>query len=105
METSENLPCLLDIIDTLKSLPPVQMSEVCTLVLVCPATNAVSERSASGLRWIKNDLRSTMSQQRLNHLMILHVHKDKTDELDLKSCLNEFVEGSEHRSSLFNILS
>ena len=25
--------------------------------------------------------------------MILHVHKDKTDELDLKSRLNEFVEG------------
>ena len=72
------------------------MSEVCTvvkLVLVCPATNAVSERSATGLRRIKNYLRSAMSQQRLNHLMILHVHKDKTDELDLKSRLNEFVEG------------
>ena len=80
------------------------MSEVCTLVklvLVCPATNAVSERSASGLRRIKNYLCSTMSQL-LNHLMILHVHKDKTDELDLKSCLNEFIEGS---GSLFDVLS
>ena len=80
------------------------MSEVCTLVkliVVSPATNAVSEQSASGLRRIKTYLRSTMSQQRLNSLMVLHVHKDKTDQLDLKLCLNEFVTGSEHRSTLF----
>ena len=98
---------LVDIIDYVKSLSPAQLgiiSEVCTLVkllLVSPATNAVSERSASGLRRIKTCLRSTMSQQRLNNLMVLHVHKDRTDELDLKVCLNEFVTGSEHRCTQF----
>ena len=62
------------------------MSQVCvllTLILVMPATNAVSERSASSLRRIKTYLRSTMSQQRLNSLMILHTHKQRTDTLDL----------------------
>ena len=107
MEDIENHPSIQDIVIYLKSLSPSQrsiMSEVCTLVkllLVCPATNAVSERSASGLRRVKTYLRSTMTQQRLNNLMILHVHKHMTDNIDLKLCLNEFVAGSEHRSNLF----
>ena len=37
------------------------------LYLVSPATNAVSEQSASSMCCIKNWLRSTMSQERLNH--------------------------------------
>ena len=36
------------------------------LCLVSPATNAVNERSASSMHRIKNWLRSTMSQERLN---------------------------------------
>ena len=48
-----------------------------------PATNAESERSFSAVRRIKSYLRSTMSQQRLNHLMVLHVHSDHTDKFNL----------------------
>ena len=47
-------------------------SEVCTiaqLILVMPATNATSKRSFSAKRRVKTYLRSTMHQQRLNHLM------------------------------------
>ena len=32
-----------------------------------------------------------MNQERFNSLMILHVHKDLTDVLDLPSVANEFV--------------
>ena len=46
------------------------------LYLASPATNAVSERSASAMRRLKNWLRSTMSQERLNHCMLLSIHKD-----------------------------
>ncbi len=70
-------------------------------VLVSPASNAVSERSASGLRPVKTYLRSTMSQQRLNNLMVLHVHKDKLDKLTMPIILNEFIEGNEHRIKTF----
>ena len=80
------------------------LSEVCkliNLILVMPATNAVSERSFSSLRRIKTYLRSTMHQNRLNHLMILHVHKHLTDDIDIKSVANEFVAGSEHCLTLF----
>ena len=70
-------------------------SEICTLlklIIVIPATNAVSERSASALRRVKTYLRSTMTQSRLNHLFVLHCHKDRTDNLSLTECLQEFVD-------------
>ena len=40
------------------------------LILVMPATNATSERSFSALKRVKTFLRSTMTQSRLNHLML-----------------------------------
>ena len=43
------------------------------LVLVMAATNTTSERSFSALHRVKNYLSSTMSKQRLNNLMMLHV--------------------------------
>ena len=42
-----------------------------------------------------------MAQERLNHLMVMHVHKERTDKLDLKSVLNNFVGESEHRTGVF----
>ena len=96
-----------DIIECIKSLSTAQrsmISEVITLVdllLVMPASNATSERSFSALRRIKSYLRSTMTQQRLNSLMILHVHKDKTDSLNLDHVANEFVDRKETRVALF----
>ena len=80
------------------------MSEVCKLLkilMVMPVTNAVSERSASALHRVKTYLRITMDQSQLNHLLILHIHKERTNELSLENCLNEFVAGSEHSLSLF----
>lgn len=82
----------------------ISISQVCillNLLLVMPATNAVSERSASALRRVKTYLRTTMSNARLNNLLVLHVHKDRCDSLVLADCLNDFVSGSEHRLSLF----
>ena len=71
------------------------------LIMVMPATNAVSECSASMLRRVKTYLRATMSQLRLNNLLVLHGHKDRTNELNIATCLNDFVEGNEHRLSVF----
>ena len=61
------------------------------LVLVMPDTNAMSERSFSSLRCIKSYLRSTMTQTRLNIVMVLYVHKNRTDELCLTTIGNEFI--------------
>ena len=41
-----------------------------------------------------------MTQRRLNHLMLLHIHKDKTDNIDLKEISNDFA-CNENRLSAF----
>jgi len=64
------------------------LRQVCILVfliLVMPATNAASERSFSVMRRLKNYLRSTVNQARLNHIMVLHIYKEQLDGLDLSA--------------------
>ena len=78
-----------------------QVSKLVRLMLVMPATNAESERSFSAVRRIKTYLRSTMSQQRLNHLMLLHIHKSLTDDLNLVDVANDFIAGHDHRKHVF----
>ena len=78
-----------------------QVYKLASLLVVLPATNAVSERSFSSLRRIKTYLRATMTQNRLNNIMVLHVHKNITDKLSLIDIGNDFVCGSSHREAQF----
>ena len=50
--------------------------------------------------------------QRLNHLMLLHIHKNRADDLlqiepssfhdlDLIDVVNDFINGSDHRKNFF----
>ncbi|CAM1330053.1 Uncharacterised protein r2_g3913 [Pycnogonum litorale] len=76
-----------------------QVDKLAQLILVNPATNAISERSFSATKRIKSYLRSTMGQRRLNAVMILHVYKEKTDKISIVDVANEFIElgGSDYR--------
>ena len=78
-----------------------QVCFVARLILVMPATNASSERTFSTMRRIKSYLRSSMAQARLNHLMVLSIYKEMLDRIDLRTTANNFVQGSEHRLSVF----
>ena len=108
-EPLKNDMSICDVKDYFTSLSKGQQSllsevkKVLQLVLVMPATNATSERSFSALRRVKTYLRTNMSQKRLNHLLILNVHKERTDTLDLKDTLNSFVKDSQHRAGLFSL--
>ena len=42
-----------------------------------------------------------MNQIRVNNIMVLHVHKERTDNLDLIEIAREFVRGFENRLSIF----
>ena len=105
----ESTVTLQDIVAYFKELSPPEYqiySEVLTivnLIFVNPSTNSISERSFSAMRWIKTYLRSTMSQQRLNNIMVLHIHKDKMDKLSMTDIANKFV-SSEYRLSYFGNL-
>lgn len=98
-------PTFCEVMNYVKSMSPAMqsgMSEVMKLIkliLIMPATNAISERSASALRRVKTYLRTTMHQDRFNHLMILHIHKDAVDDLPLDKCVNKFISLNAHRSN------
>lgn len=97
-----------DILDYLRSRSKPQLPifsnvvVVLELILDLPATNATSKRSFSALRCAKTYLRSTIGQQHLNNLMLLHVHKDRMNTLNLIDTANDFVANrTEHRNSIF----
>ena len=67
--------------------------------------NASSKRSISALKKVKTYLCSTMSQDRLNHIILLHCYKDLTDSLDLAVVVNEFVDLSSCRLGIFGLFT
>ena len=71
------------------------------LLLVCPVTSCQAERSFSALRRLKNWLRNTMGQVRLNSATICHVHKHRLDEIDLRLICKEFIGRTETRRNAF----
>lgn len=80
------------------------LSEVMILVelfYTIPITTCTAERSFSALRRLKNYLRTTMTQKRLNHVALLHIHKVHTDSLDVKKLVNAFVGQNVRRGNTF----
>lgn len=80
------------------------LSEVHNLLriyLTIPVTTSTAERSFSALRRIKTYLRTSMSQARLNHCMLLHVLKERTDNLLDADIAKEFTERNERRKNFF----
>ena len=90
-----DLPSLLKHLKAMSEAQRSLLFQVCTLtslILVMPATNAVSERSFSALWRIKTYLRSAMTRPRLNSVvMTLNIHKTYLDILDLLEIGNEFA--------------
>lgn len=78
-----------------------QVQQLLKLLLTLPCSNAEAERSFSCLRRLKTYLRSSMSQERLNHVTILHVHQETLDRVDICKVAKEFVEKCESRRKTF----
>ena len=82
-----------------------EIATVVKLLLVMLAAIASSKRSFSASRRIKNYLRSTMTQKRLNNLMLLSVYKEDVDNIIIIDIANEFFAGNPHRLWKFRHLS
>ena len=67
-------------------------------LLTYPVTTSIAERSFSGMKRLKTPLWSTMSDERLSSLAVLHVHKHK--EVDVDQVISEFARKKERRLSL-----
>jgi hypothetical protein len=67
------------------------ISNAYRILFTVPVTVASAERSFSKLKLLKNYLRSTMSQDRLNGLATLCIEKKLLNEVDSNTIINEFA--------------
>ncbi|XP_008178186.1 uncharacterized protein LOC103307722 [Acyrthosiphon pisum] len=70
---------------------------LCRLAFTAPVTTASSERTFSKLKLIKHSLRSTISSDCLNSLMILNCEKDLTDKIDINCVLQKWSSAKQRR--------
>jgi len=103
----------LDVVATkLLSVDPVirkmfdQIEQLVRLLLTIPTSSGEAERSFCSLRRLKTYLRSRMKQNHLNHLtvLVLHVHKDKVDTLDVDEVEKAFIAKYDSRHATFGRL-
>jgi len=68
------------------------------ILLTVPMTVISVERSFSKLKLLKNYLRSTMSQERLNGLAMCTIERDILDTIDLNTVLDDFASRNARRT-------
>ena len=80
------------------------LSEVHSLLILymtLPVTSATAERTFSVLRRLKTYLRSTMTQDRLNNVMLAHTYKEITDRISLIDIAEKFNTVNDRRKAYF----
>lgn len=86
----ESLSNVLSLITKLNFAPNLTIA--LRILLTIPITVASGERSFSKLKLIKNFLRSTTTQNRLNGLAILAIEHEIADQVNLKDVIKKFAE-------------
>ena len=75
------------------------------MMLHCVTVYGLQFKSSEHLRRLKTYLRGTMSQRRLNNLMILSIYKEEVDNLDMKCIVNDFIKnGDVKRTNAFSLI-
>lgn len=70
------------------------------ILLTLPVSNCASERSFSVLKRIKNRLRSSITQENLAALSILHIESSLTSQLDFNDVIDAFACKKSRKKSL-----
>lgn len=80
----------------------VNVYSILQILVTIPISSASCERSISTLRNLKNYLRSTMVQDRLNGLALMHAHRDM--KFDLEKLIDLFANLHPRRMRMENLL-
>ena len=78
-----------------------EVAKLMKLFMVLPSCSCSAERSFSTLRRLKTYLRSTMTAERLNSVTVLHIHKERTADLNIDDLMTEFVSANDTRRAMF----
>ena len=89
-------PDILQFVTTIDCYPNISIAY--QILLTVPVTVASAERSFSKLKLLRNCLRTTMLQGRLNGLSMCSIEKDILDNIDLDTIINDFASRNAHRS-------
>lgn len=73
---------------------------VLRMALCTPATNCSCERSFSCLKRVKNYLRSTLSQEKLNALALLCIESELMDKISYGDIINDFANSKSRKKVL-----
>ncbi|XP_071177886.1 52 kDa repressor of the inhibitor of the protein kinase-like [Mytilus edulis] len=79
------------------------ITKVLNLLLLTSVTASSVERANFSLRFVKNSVRSSMSEDRFNALVLLFVHKDI--DIDIQAVLDMFARKYPRRMLLLNPLA
>ena len=90
--------------ESLKLVDKVAFPNVYTclkILSVVPVTSCECERSISALRRMKTWLRSTMGQERLNGIALMHINSDI--KINVEEGINEFARSNKTRMRLLDV--
>ena len=94
-----------DIHESLSSLPFhfENVKILFQIALTLPVTTCTPERCFSAMKILKNRLRSSMLDERLNGLALKYIHKDI--EIDISNVINRFAFAKKAENRFCNIIS
>ena len=75
----------------------IEAGNIVRLILLSQARNIEGDGIFSDLKRLRTYLRSTMGNNRLHALMLVHVHKNILDNMNLPNVANEFVHRKDSR--------
>ena len=103
MLTITNIRSIADILNKVPLAKDIysEIDKHLRLYLTVPVTTCTAERSFSALRRVKTYLRSSVTEERLNNVLLLHVHREEAANRDLKEIAYMFVAANERRTSFF----
>lgn len=91
-----NFLSIIEKCEEVKHILPLA-NNICRLALTAPVSVATNERTFSKLKLIKNHLRSTMTDNRLDSLMLLSIEKDIIDTVDVSKIATQWFNIKQRR--------
>ena len=86
---SKGLLQMLSYLDMLKEAF-CELHRIVLIACTLPVSSTECKRNFSSMKLIKSELRSVMKQERLDSLMMLGIHRERGDKLDLDSVVDWF---------------
>lgn len=96
-----NISTLHNLIKSDKLAETFSNVDIATRIFIClMVTNCSGERPFSQLKRIKNELRTTMLQERLSNLSIMCIESDILQKIDFKDIIEDFAQQKSRKKPL-----